>query len=138
MSPSGSFGEHLVTVMTSSPPKDWLSGRDKGCALRKRLCESAPFGTPCSGRCPALLLPASAICSQHEEKALYLAGLQGCSLKAQLQPGSFPTQPQLCHCLTSFQPRPVVTVMVHFCCSHHCQGKLGLPLFLQEKYCMQK
>lgn len=29
--------------------------------------------------------------------------------------------------LLDFQPRPVVTVTVHFCCSHlHCQGKLGL------------
>lgn len=48
------------------------------------------------------------------------------SLKAQLQPGNAPTQQQLCHCLTSFQPRLVVTVMAYSCCSHHCQGKLGL------------
>lgn len=131
------LGEHLA-VMTSLPPKDRFSEWYKGCAVRRSLCESAPSGSPCSGRRPALLLAASAICSQYEEKALYLEGLQGYSLKAQLQPGNFPTQPQQCHCLTSFQPRLVVTAMVHFCCNHHCQGKLGRAnpchsLFLQEK-----
>lgn len=124
LSPNRSSGEGFA-VMTP-PPKDRFSGWDKGSALRIRLCESAPLAPPALADVqPCFSLPVLSAVSMRkmlfnwQVSKLY-------SLKAQLQPGNTPTQQQLCHCLTSFQPRPVVKVMVHFGCSHHCQGKLGL------------
>lgn len=68
--PCASLVMHLAVTIPASPPEDGFSGKDKGYVLRIRLCESAPFASPYSRSCPALLLPASAICSQQEEKAL--------------------------------------------------------------------
>lgn len=124
--PCASLLMHLAAMVSASPLEDGFLGRDKGSLFKKKAVRVSTLCQPpaLAVALPCFSLPVLSAVSR--KKRLFNWQLSKLySLIAQLQPGNAPAQQQLCHCLTSLQPRPIDIVSAHFCCSHGCQGKLG-------------